>query len=40
MKTQSTWEPVILKANEGEKILFRVGLMTFKVSSFQTNAAL
>lgn len=37
MKTQPTWEPVILKANEGEKILFRIGLMTFKVSSFQTN---
>lgn len=30
------WEPVILHEGEGEKILFRIGLMTFKVSSSQT----
>ena len=31
------WKPIILQANEGEKILFRIGLMTFKVSSNQTD---
>lgn len=31
------WETVILNEGEGEKILFRIGLMTFKVSSSQTN---
>lgn len=36
-KPKQIWETVILKNGEGEKILFRIGLMTFKVSSFQTN---
>jgi hypothetical protein len=31
------WKPVILQEGEGERILFRIGLMTFKVSSFQTD---
>ena len=31
------WETVILNEGEGEKILFRIGLMTFKVSSSQTD---
>lgn len=31
------WKPVILQEGEGEKILFRIGLMTFKVSSSQTD---
>lgn len=34
-EASAKWETVIL--NEGEKILFRIGLMTFKVSSLQTN---
>jgi len=34
---EKNWEPVILKESEGEKILFRIGLMTFKVSSSQTD---
>lgn len=33
----TNWKPVILHEGEGEKILFRIGLMTFKVSSSQTN---
>ena len=33
------WETVILNEGEGEKILFRIGLMTFKVASSQTNNA-
>ncbi|SIO16416.1 Cupin domain-containing protein [Singulisphaera sp. GP187] len=32
-----SWEPVIRQSGEGEKILFKIGLMTFKVSSAQTN---
>jgi quercetin dioxygenase-like cupin family protein len=37
MKEKVTkWKPVILHAGEGEKILFRIGLMTFKVTSSQT----
>jgi len=35
--TKTNWETVILNEGEGEKILFRIGLMTFKVSSAQTN---
>lgn len=45
MKEQKEWtearghrsEAVVLKGGEGEKILFRIGLMTFKVSSSMTN---
>ena len=36
-ETTKKWETVILNEGEGEKILFRIGLMTFKVSSSQTN---
>lgn len=32
-----SWEPVIRQPGEGEKILFKIGLMTFKVSSAQTD---
>ncbi|CAN5168767.1 hypothetical protein BH23BAC2_BH23BAC2_15660 [soil metagenome] len=31
------WNAVVLKGGEGEKILFRIGLMTFKTSSSMTN---
>jgi quercetin dioxygenase-like cupin family protein len=31
------WKTVVLQEGEGEKILFRIGLMTFKVSSNQTD---
>lgn len=31
------WETIILQKGEGEKILFRIGLMTFKISSSQSN---
>ncbi|MDF9796416.1 quercetin dioxygenase-like cupin family protein [Catalinimonas alkaloidigena] len=30
------WKTVILQEGEGEKILFRIGLMTFKVASSQS----
>ncbi len=36
-EASAKWETVILNEGEGEKILFRIGLMTFKVSSSQTN---
>jgi quercetin dioxygenase-like cupin family protein len=36
MTNAPSWKPVVLHAGEGEKILFRIGLMTFKVSSAQT----
>ncbi len=36
-EASTKWETVILNEGEGEKILFRIGLMTFKVSSSQTN---
>lgn len=32
-----SWEPVVRQPGEGEKILFKIGLMTFKVSSAQTD---
>lgn len=31
------WDPIIRQPGEGEKILFRIGLMTFKVSSALTD---
>lgn len=31
------WKSIVLRQGEGEKILFRIGLMTFKVSSSMTN---
>lgn len=37
MKKVSNWKAVVLQEGEGEKILFRIGLMTFKVSSSQTD---
>lgn len=38
MKEQGTgtWKPIVLQKDEGEKILFRVGLMTFKAASADT----
>ncbi|WP_209405237.1 cupin domain-containing protein [Pseudozobellia sp. WGM2] len=36
-KKYTSWKPIILQADEGEKILFRIGLMTFKVSSNQSD---
>lgn len=32
-----SWEPIIRQPGEGEKILFKIGLMTFKASSAQTD---
>lgn len=32
-----SWEPVIRQPGEGEKVLFKIGLMTFKVSSALTD---
>jgi quercetin dioxygenase-like cupin family protein len=32
-----SWPPVIRQPGEGEKILFKIGLMTFKVSSAMTD---
>ena len=37
IEASTKWESVILDEGEGEKILFRIGLMTFKVSPSQTN---
>jgi quercetin dioxygenase-like cupin family protein len=34
---RKNWKSVILQEGEGEKILFRIGLMTLKVSSSQTD---
>lgn len=31
-----TWAPIVLGAGEGEKLLFKTGLMTFKASSAMT----
>jgi quercetin dioxygenase-like cupin family protein len=35
--SNSEWKTIILKAGEGEKILFRIGLMTFKACSSTTD---
>ena len=32
------WEPIVLQPNEGEKCLFKIGLMTFKAPSYKTDA--
>lgn len=36
-QASGTWKPIILQAGEGEKILFRIGLMTFKATSEDTH---
>src|SRR3954454_14975076 len=37
MGTNMSWEPVVRQPGEGERILFRIGWMTFKVSSALTD---
>ena len=32
-----TWKPIIRADGEGEQILFKVGLMTFKATSVETD---
>ena len=32
-----SWEPIVLQPREGEKLLFKIGLMTFKAPSSKTD---